>query len=142
MGTNGTTQKDIHSDINAIPYLNAVHTNVSGKFRSNLKKVVYVTSLAAIGFFFNGCMAGYVASEPEYVQYDRPARPNNVAIWIDGDWNWHNQSQQYKYQNGHWDNPRRGQTYKAGYWQTGSKGKIWTKGHWHSNGRGRTQRQF
>lgn len=133
MGTNENSQKDIQSEIKAIPSPNAATSGLKAKFRRQLKNVLYVTSLVAIGFFFNGCMAGYVASEPGYVQYERPPRPSELSIWIDGDWTWQSQSHQYYQQNGHWDNPRQGQTYKTGYWQSTPKGKIWKKGRWDSD---------
>jgi hypothetical protein len=133
MGTNENTQKDVLNGFKPDSSRNATPTSFSNKFGSSLKKIVFLSSLAGAALLFNGCSAGYVASEPSYMQYDRPARPNEYAIWIDGDWNWSSRSQQYYQKNGYWDNPRHGQTYMSGYWQSTPKGKTWTKGHWHSN---------
>lgn len=135
MGTNEKLQKVIRSGFKPDSSLNATQASFSNKFGSNLKKIVFVTSLAGAALLFNACSAGYVASEPSYMQYDRPARPNEYAIWIDGDWNWSNRSQLYYQKNGYWDSPRQGKTYMSGYWQSTPKGKTWTKGHWHSNDR-------
>jgi hypothetical protein len=133
MGTNEKIQKDVRSGFKQDSSQNATQASFSKNFGSKLKKIVFLTSLAGAALLFNSCTAGYVASEPSYMQYDRPARPNEYAIWIDGDWNWSNRSQQYYQKNGYWDSPRHGQTYMSGYWQSTPKGKTWTKGHWHSN---------
>jgi hypothetical protein len=133
MGTNEKLQKDVRCGFKQDSSTNATRTSFSNTFGSNLKKIVFLTALAGAALLFNACSAGYVASEPSYMQYDRPARPNEYAIWIDGDWNWSSRSQQYYQKNGYWDNPRHGQTYMSGYWQSTPKGKTWAKGHWHSN---------
>jgi hypothetical protein len=133
MGTNEKLQKVIRSGFKPDSSLNATQASFSNKFGNNLKKIVFATSLAGAALLFNACSAGYVASEPSYMQYDRPSRPNEYAIWIDGDWNWSSRSQQYYQKNGYWDSPRQGKTYMSGYWQSTPKGKTWTKGHWHSN---------
>ena len=135
MGTNEKLQKAVRSGFKTDSLTNATETSFSNKFGSSFKKIVLVTSLAGAALLFNACSAGYVASEPAYMQYDRPSRPNEYAIWIDGDWNWSSRSQQYYQKNGYWGNPRHGQTYMSGYWQSTPKGKTWTKGHWHSNDR-------
>jgi hypothetical protein len=133
MGTNVNLQKDVRNGFKQDTVTNATETSFGNKFGSSFKKIVFVTSLAGAALLFNACSAGYVATEPSYMQYDRPTRPNEYAIWIEGDWNWSNRSQQYYQKNGYWDNPRHGQTYMSGYWQTTPKGKTWTKGHWHSD---------
>jgi hypothetical protein len=133
MGTNEKLQKVVRSGFKPDSSLNATQTSFGNKFGSNLKKIAFVASLAGAALLFNSCSAGYVASEPAYMQYDRPSRPNEYAIWIDGDWNWSSRSQQYYQKNGYWDSPRHGQTYMSGYWQSTPKGKTWSKGHWHSD---------
>jgi hypothetical protein len=133
MGTNENSEKDVRNGIKKDSPPDATEKSFSNKFGSRFKKIIFVTSLAGAALIFNACSAGYVTSEPAYMQYDRPARPNEFAIWIDGDWNWNNRSQQYYQKNGYWDNPRHGQTYTSGYWQTTPRGKTWTKGHWHSD---------
>jgi hypothetical protein len=100
------------------------------KAGSRIKRVIFFTSLAAIGLFFNGCTAGYVVTEPSYIEYSRPQRPSNVHIWIDGDWVYNRRTQGYVQNNGYWKKPAQGRTYVSGHWQTTPRGKNWTKGHW------------
>lgn len=129
-----TLQKAVHSEFTQDPAKNAAEKNFSNKLGKQLKKIVFAASLAGIAIIFNGCSAGYVASEPAYMQYDRPAQPSNLSIWIDGDWNWNSRSQQYYQRNGYWDNPRPGRTYTSGHWHATPKGKTWSKGYWQSDG--------
>jgi hypothetical protein len=135
MGSNINFQNEYQDESNMNPLLITAESGFNNKFSQLLKRVIYVSSLAVIVFIFNGCAAGYIASEPDYQQYDRPMRPNNVSIWIDGDWGWNNQSHQYYQRNGYWDNPRHGQTRVSGHWQSTPKGKTWSKGYWQSEGR-------
>jgi hypothetical protein len=134
MGTNETLKKAIRTELITDSLTNAAETSFSNKFGSRLKRIVLITSLAGAALLFKGCASGYVASEPSYMHYDRPPQPNNLSVWIDGDWYWNNQSQQYYHQNGYWDNPRQGKTYVSGHWYSTSKGKSWSKGHWQSEG--------
>lgn len=99
-----------------------------------LKKLIFLSSLAGIGLFFNGCTAGYVATEPSYVEYSRPQRPSDLHIWIDGDWVFNNQTHAYVQRNGYWERPAQGRTYISGQWQSTPRGKYWSKGHWQKNG--------
>lgn len=113
-----------------------VSAQKAGMFLKTVKPfrmLIYATGLAGIGLLFNSCMAGYVASEPSYVEYSRPQRSNEAQIWIDGDWNWNRQTNVYVQKTGYWENPRRGQTYMSGHWQTTPHGKSWTKGRWQSD---------
>jgi hypothetical protein len=134
MEKNEILQKVVHNESNPDSSINASKSIFRDKFGRNLKKIVFAASLAGIALFFSGCSAGYVASEPSYSYYDRPAQPHNLSVWIDGEWDWNNRSQSYYQTNGYWDNPRQGQTYVSGYWQSTPKGKTWSKGHWHSDG--------
>ena len=101
-----------------------------------MKKIILIGILAVVAVSLNSCLMGYVASEPAYVEYSRPVRPNSTSIWIDGDWNWNIQTHNYVQQNGYWDRPRPNQTYRAGYWQQSPKGKSWSKGSWQKNNNG------
>jgi len=94
------------------------------------RKLFFLASLAGIGLFFNGCVSGYVVTEPSYTVYVRPAQPSQVHFWIDGDWRWNSQSHRYVQNRGYWGKPRQSQTYVAGYWQSAPQGKYWEKGHW------------
>ena len=100
-----------------------------------MKKVIYFICLAGMGLFLNSCIAGYIATEPGYVEYARPMRPSEQHIWIDGDWGWNNQTHVYVQRAGYWDRPRQGQSFVSGHWQSTPKGKSWSKGHWQKDGR-------
>ncbi|MBK7713327.1 MAG: hypothetical protein IPJ37_22140 [Bacteroidales bacterium] len=139
MGTKEILQKAVQNGFKADPSPNASKTSFGKRISSHLKKIVFAASLAGTALIVNSCTAGYMANEPAYVQYDRPARPNNLSIWIDGDWSWNNRSQQYYQKNGYWDSPRQGKTYISGYWQSTPRGKTWSKGHWHSDGNTRNR---
>jgi hypothetical protein len=130
MKKNENSKKEVQNVFRREPLLNATGNNANAKFSRHLRKFAYISSLAAIGLFFNGCMAGYVASEPTYVEYSRPPRPNNLSIWIDGDWGWNNQTHLYVQKAGYWDKPRQGQRFVAGHWNTTPRGRTWAKGRW------------
>jgi hypothetical protein len=138
METNKVLQKVVHNEFIGDTSANVAQASFSNKSGGFLRKLVFAASLAGMALFFSGCSAGYVASEPSYSYYDRPAQPHNLSIWIDGEWDWNNRSQRYYQTNGYWDNPRKGQTYQSGYWQSTPKGKTWTKGHWHYDGNKRS----
>lgn len=98
-----------------------------------LKKLIFITSMAGIGLFLNGCSTGYVATEPSYVEYSRPQRPSELHIWIDGDWVFNSQTHAYVQRNGYWAAPDQRRVYVSGQWQTSPRGKYWSKGHWQKN---------
>jgi hypothetical protein len=110
-------------------------TNGNSNIGSSLRRLLYITSITGMGLFLNSCMAGYVASEPSYMEYSRPSRPNNFSIWIDGDWGWNSQRHAYIQKTGYWDKPRQGQKFVSGHWQTTPKGKSWSKGSWQKENR-------
>jgi hypothetical protein len=130
MKKNEDSKKEVQNAIRREPLLNAAGTCAKSKFSRHLKKFVYISGLAALGLFFNGCYVGYVATEPSYVEYSRPPRPNNLSIWIDGDWGWNNQTHVYVQRAGYWEKPRQNQTFVAGHWSTTPRGRTWAKGHW------------
>jgi hypothetical protein len=135
MKTNESLQKEAQVAIRPEPILNKREFRVFTKVSKPFKMLVYAAGLAGIGLLFNGCMAGYVASEPSYVEVSRPPRPSNLSVWIEGDWNWNNQTHVYVQRTGYWENPRQGRSYVSGHWQTTPRGKSWSKGHWQSDGR-------
>ena len=110
------------------------------KVTGSLKRIIILTSLAGIGLFFNGCTAGYVATEPAYVEYSRPQRPSDLHIWIDGDWVFNTQTHAYVQRNGYWEKPVQGRTYISGSWQSTPRGKYWSKGHWQKKERDENRR--
>jgi hypothetical protein len=105
------------------------------KSKPYIKKIIFVVGLAGIGFFLNSCTAGYVATQPSYVEYSRPERPSERHVWIDGDWVYNRQSRAYEQRNGYWERPYQGRTYVSGQWQTTPKGKYWSKGRWQRKAR-------
>lgn len=105
-----------------------------------LKKLIFMASLAGIGLFFNSCAAGYVATEPSYVEYSRPQRPSELHIWIDGDWVFNSQTHAYTQRNGYWAAPNERRVYISGQWQTTPRGKYWSKGHWQKRGSNENRR--
>jgi len=105
-------------------------TKVGGR----IKRIIFLTSLTGIGLFFTACTAGYVATEPSYVEYSRPQRPSERHVWVDGDWAFNRQTHVYVQRNGHWQSPVQGRTYISGQWQTAPRGKYWSKGRWQKKG--------
>jgi hypothetical protein len=126
-------QKEIPLTAKDETALNISNSRVIGKSTGNLRKMFFIASLAGIGLLFNGCVAGYVDTEPSYMVINRPAQPSNVHVWIDGGWGWNSQSHAYVQRAGYWDKPRQGQTYVAGRWQSSPKGKYWQNGSWQKN---------
>jgi hypothetical protein len=130
MKKNEELQNSFHFAACRIPFINMHQTGIYGKLGKYMKIFSYIGLLCGFALIFNSCMGGYVASEPSYVEYDRPARPSETHVWIDGDWNWNNQTHVYVQKAGYWDRPRPGQSYVAGKWQSSARGKSWTKGYW------------
>jgi hypothetical protein len=128
-------EKDVQHPVKSELLMNTVGAGVIGRVRRNLKSIIYISSLAGIGLFFNSCVGGFIATEPAYVEYSRPVRPSATYIWIDGDYAWNNQTRVYVQRAGYWEKPRPNQTYMAGHWQSSSKGKTWAPGHWQKQGR-------
>ncbi|HZY24409.1 MAG TPA: hypothetical protein VFE71_01175 [Bacteroidales bacterium] len=128
---NEDLQNEIHLAINPKPFLIIRESSV-GKY---MKIFSYMVLLVGIAIIFNSCVGGYVATEPSYVEYDRPQNPGGNRIWIEGDWGWNNQTHVYVQRAGYWDQPRHGQSYVNGSWRTSARGKSWTKGHWQKDSR-------
>jgi len=105
------------------------------KNKEVFRKLIFLTSLAGIGLFLNSCTAGYVATQPSYIEYSRPERPSNLHIWIDGDWSYNHQTRNYVQKRGYWEKPSQNRVYISGQWQTTPKGKYWSKGHWQKKNR-------
>ena len=137
MRKNEVLQKDVQDAIKLKPLLNAEETGIITKTGKRLKKIIYITSLAGIGLLLNSCFAGYVTTEPVYVEYARPARPSNVHIWINGDWAYNYHTHAYVQKTGYWVMPGQGRTYVSGQWQTTPRGKHWAPGRWQKQSRKR-----
>jgi P pilus assembly chaperone PapD len=96
-----------------------------------MKKIIFAASFAFMLLTLGSCTSqGYVSSEPTYIEYERPNRPSNLHIWIDGDWVYNRQTKVYVRQNGHWQKSSRNRTYVAGRWQSTPMGLVWQTGHW------------
>lgn len=120
----------------AVRLLNTL-VNFRVKFSRYIKMFCYLFIFTGIGLVFNSCVAGWVASEPSYgIEYERPVRPGEGFIWIDGGWRWDRGTHDYIRHPGYWSKPRQGHTYVKGYWRSGARGKSWVNGHWsRDNGR-------
>ena len=112
-----------------------------GRFHLNAvkatKRIFYLFIFIGVAAVFNSCEAGWVASEPSYrIEIERPARPGNGYVWIEGGWRWDHSRQQYDREPGYWARERPNHSYANGYWKSGRRGKSWVKGHW-ERGHGR-----
>jgi hypothetical protein len=135
MKKNEELEKDVQYPIKSEVLLNSSETGIIGRVGSHLKKIIYITSLAGVSLLLNSCVGGFVATEPAYVEYSRPARPSELYVWIDGDYAWNNQTHVYVQRAGYWEKPRQNQTFVSGHWQANAKGKSWAPGHWQRQGR-------
>jgi hypothetical protein len=138
---NEKLQNEVHFAISRKPLLNNNGSDTYAKVGKYMKIFSYVVFMTGVALIFTSCMGGYVASEPAYVDYARPQRQYDNQIWIDGDWNWNNQTHVYVQKAGYWDKPRQGQSYVAGNWQTTQRGKSWNKGHWQKDARQKNNAQ-
>jgi hypothetical protein len=129
------TQNDVPKATQSQSIWTNAEVVITNKASGGIKRIIFLASLAGIGLFFNGCTAGYVATEPSYVEYSRPERPSEYHIWIDGDWVFNNQTHAYVQRNGYWERPIQGRTYVSGQWQSTPKGKYWSKGRWQKKAR-------
>ncbi len=124
------SQKFLQTIIKKEPLVKSAENGFNGKFNRNMKRFIYVSGFALMGICFTGCIAGYVDTEPVYVEGVRPMRPSETHIWIDGDWVYNRQSRSYARHEGHWDRPVQGKVYISGSWQTTPRGRHWNPGRW------------
>ncbi len=104
------------------------------KTAKNIKRILLVSSVVGMSFLLNSCTsAGYVTSEPTYIETVRPPRPSNLHIWVDGNWVYRRQNDSYVKKNGYWSKPARNRVYISGHWQDSPRGKHWIAGHWQRN---------
>lgn len=135
MKQNEELQNDIHLALIHKPFLKNREKGVYARIGKYMKTFLYFIVLAGITIVFTSCVGGYVASEPSYGYYERPARPSESHIWISGDWGWNSHSRAYVQKTGYWDRPRPGQVYVEGSWRTTPQGKSWSKGRWQKENR-------
>lgn len=97
---------------------------------NDMKKLIYIISLVAIVLMLNACSVGYVSSVPVYQDDYRPVRPGDNYIWIEGSWNWNNQTRSYYHGNGYWTQPPQNRYYEPGHWAKTRHGYRWIPGGW------------
>lgn len=129
MKKNIELQNEIHTVINQDALFVLAQSNNIKKMGKYRKIFSYLVFWGGIGLIVNSC-AGYVGTEPSFIEYERPARPGESYIWIDGGWRWDARSHVYVQQHGYWDRPRSGRSYIQGHWQASPRGKTWVRGHW------------
>jgi len=130
MKTKDVVSKEFQKTIKCGSFLSSPETGYAAKIGKKIKKIIFIGGLAGTGLFLNSCMAGYVATEPAYVEYSRPARTSDLDIWIDGDWVFNQSSHMYVQNNGYWHRPQQNRVYMKGSWQSTPRGKHWEKGRW------------
>jgi hypothetical protein len=106
------------------------------KVGRQMRRIIYITSLAGIGLCINACTStGYVETEPAHVEYSRPPQPSNNHIWINGDWHYNQQNHIYVQKNGYWEKPSNRRTHVSGHWEKDCQGSYWVPGHYQRNRR-------
>ena len=100
-----------------------------------MKKIIVLTLLASALFFTNACTRHYAETEPVFLEAQRPTRPSEVHVWIDGDWAWNRGMNAYVRKDGYWAVPNKGRTYVAGHWSKSRAGHYWVPGQWRKTAR-------
>lgn len=93
-----------------------------------MKKFIFLASMVGMLSLFNSCSVGYVTEEPVYHTYNRPERPSNDYIWIEGGWNWNSGTNSYTQVNGTWERHDNGRKHKQGHWERNEHGSRWVNG--------------
>ena len=60
----------------------------------------------------------------------KPPRPSNDHVWIDGEWTWNDKTSTYEWERGGWTKAEAGKTYKPGYWRKVEDGWEYVPGRW------------
>lgn len=94
--------------------------------RTGLLLIAYTLSLGFLSC--NGPSYLTVGSRFEVPLGDRPTRPGDGFIWIEGDWFWNGST--YQWRNGFWSQPRPGIYWRPGQWQRNGGGWYWKSGRW------------
>ena len=93
-----------------------------------MKRILNLLQCLAFMALFTSCSAGYVETEPTYVEVYRPVQPAPHYVWVNDNWVWRNRT--YMHQNGYWDRPRANRVYVPGHWKKEPRGHRWVKGRW------------
>jgi hypothetical protein len=94
-----------------------------------MKKFIFLISLTGL-LSLNSCSVGYVSEQPNYLEGNRPQRPSESHIWIEGNWYWNNRTHSYYHGGGNWIMPNQGRTYEPGHWRKTRQGYRWVPGIW------------
>ena len=92
-----------------------------------MKNYLFILSILSC-IILMGCTAGYVATRPADVVYERPVAPGPDYVWIGGEWEWGGGN--YHWREGSCQHAREGRSWNPGYWENGTKGYRWHKGNW------------
>lgn len=92
-----------------------------------MKKFLFFIGMVAMLSIFNSCSVGYVSDEPVYQTYERPQRPSNEYIWIEGGWVWNAHTRSYTQVNGTWVRQDQSRKHKQGHWEKSRHGSRWVK---------------
>lgn len=74
----------------------------------------------------------YVKVRPvhHHVQVIRPACPAPGHMWVEGDWRWNPQINNYMWIDGRWIAPQPYSKWIPGHWKQTYEGYYWVPGHW------------
>lgn len=92
-----------------------------------MKNIIFLVGLVVILSFCNSCSVGYVAEEPVYQDYNRPPRPSDDYIWMEGGWSWNKRTSTYVQLNGNWERNNNKDTHTRGHWERNRHGSRWIK---------------
>jgi hypothetical protein len=130
METRNYFEEEVQRATGSDSFLNDRETTIKTGTGKIARKFILAIGLAGFGIFLNSCMVGYVATEPVYVEYTRPAPPASNYIWINGDWGYNRQNHMYVQKSGYWKKQNQKKTYVAGHWEGSQRGKYWVPGQW------------
>jgi hypothetical protein len=134
-----------YSILESDPVKNEATAGIYHKTGKYMRIFGFFVSLTFVAMVFTSCMGGFMATDPsynyQYQEYARSPQPGYASVWIEGNWNYNNQTHVYIQKAGYWERPRQGQTYVSGSWQTNQHGKSWSKGHWQKDGQQRNNIQ-
>lgn len=95
-----------------------------------MQKRIVISIIVAATFFINACAPAYVATEPTYIEVQRPLAPTPTHVWIGNEWIYNNRTRMYVHKDGYWAAPQRSRTYQQGHWNSTNRGHLWVSGRW------------